>query len=65
VNAGDLVIADGSSVVFIGLSQAEVVLKVAERIAAKEALMVQAARSGQPASRVMGADYESMLEQKV
>jgi 4-hydroxy-4-methyl-2-oxoglutarate aldolase len=64
VAPGDLVIGDGSAVVFIAISQAEAIIKVAERIGAKEALMVQAARSGQPASRVMGADYESMLDQK-
>jgi hypothetical protein len=37
---------------------------MAERIAAKESLMVAAARAGEPASRVMGANYESMLDQK-
>jgi 4-hydroxy-4-methyl-2-oxoglutarate aldolase len=64
VNPGDLAIADGSAVVFIGYAHIEVVLKAAERIAAKEALMTRAARTGQPASQVMGSDYESMLEQK-
>jgi 4-hydroxy-4-methyl-2-oxoglutarate aldolase len=62
VAPGDLVIADGSGVVFIAHEHIEAVLRVAERIAAKEALMVQAARARRPASEVMGADYESMLE---
>jgi 4-hydroxy-4-methyl-2-oxoglutarate aldolase len=64
VNPGDLVIADGSAVVFIPEASVDAVLAVAERVAAKEALMVQAALAGRPASQVMGADYESMLEQK-
>ena len=62
VAPGDLVIADGSGVVFIAHQHIEIVLEAAERIAAKEALMVQAARARRPASEVMGADYESMLE---
>jgi 4-hydroxy-4-methyl-2-oxoglutarate aldolase len=64
VNSGDLVIADASAVVFIGAAHVAEVLKVAERIAARESLMVAAARAGEPASRVMGANYESMLDQK-
>ena len=62
VTPGDLVIADGSGVVFVSAAHIGSVLKVAERIAAKERLMVAAARAGRPASEVMGADYESMLE---
>jgi regulator of RNase E activity RraA len=64
VMPGDLVIADGSGVVFVGVAHVESVLKVAERIAAKERLMVAAAREGRRAGEVMGADYESMLDQK-
>jgi 4-hydroxy-4-methyl-2-oxoglutarate aldolase len=62
VEPGDLVIADGSGVVFIAHEHVETVLAAAERIAAKEALMIQSARANRPASEVMGADYESMLE---
>ena len=62
VNPGDLVLADGSGVVFIRQSDFELVLKAAERIAAKERMMVEAALRGEPASHVMGANYDSMLE---
>ena len=62
VNPGDLVIADASAVVFIKAARAEDVLTAAELINAKEALMTVALLQGKPASEVMGADYESMLD---
>lgn len=62
VSPGDLVIADSSAVVFIPADQAETVLATAERITAKEALMTDSVRQGTPASEVMGAEYESMLD---
>ena len=62
VYPGDLVIADASAVVFIKDERADEVLKAAERITAKEALMTSALKRGNPASEVMGADYESMLD---
>lgn len=64
VNPGDLVIADASGVVFINVDAAAAVLETAERIAAKELLMSKALLQGKPASEVMGADYESMLDKK-
>lgn len=64
VNPGDLVIADASGVVFINADTAATVLDTAERIAAKELLMSEALQHGNPASEVMGADYESMLDKK-
>ena len=63
VNDGDFVIADGSGVVFIAAADFDRVLAAAERIAAKEAAMVAALRAGKPITDVMGADYETMLEQ--
>lgn len=63
VNDGDYVIADGSGVVFIAAADFETVVAAAERIAAKEAAMVAALRGGDPITAVMGADYETMLEQ--
>lgn len=63
VNDGDFVIADGSGVVFIARADIDRVLDAAERIAAKEAAMVAALRAGKPITAVMGADYETMLEQ--
>lgn len=62
VHAGDLVIADASGVVFLPAARAGEIIAVAERIVAKERMMVEAARRGEPASRVMGANYEAMLE---
>jgi regulator of RNase E activity RraA len=62
VKPGDLVIADASAVVFITAQQADKVITIAERIAAREALMTRDIHQGITASQVMGADYESMLD---
>lgn len=62
VSPGDYVIADGSGAVFIAAEQIDKVLATAERIAAKERLMVEALVGGKPVSAVLGADYEDMLE---
>ena len=43
-------------------SEIERVLAAAEAIAAKEAAMAADIDAGVPVSKVMGADYESMLE---
>jgi regulator of RNase E activity RraA len=61
VTPGDLVIADGTAVVFIPQARAEEVVAAAERIAKKEQLMVEAVQRGEKASQVMGANYETML----
>ena len=63
VNQGDYVIADGSAVVFIPNARAEEVVKIAERIVAKEKLMTEAVRSGTPVGTVMGSNYENMLDE--
>ncbi len=60
---GDLVIADASAVVFVPAARADEVLAAAERITEKERLMTAAVRRGDPVSEVMGADYETMLNQ--
>ncbi len=62
VNEGDIVIADGSAVVFIPKDNAEDIIKIAERIVAKEQLMTEAVRSGKPVGEVMGSNYENMLD---
>ena len=62
VSKDDLVIADSSAVVFIPPARAEQVIKIAERIVAKEKLMTQAVRSGTPVGTVMGANYENLLD---
>jgi regulator of RNase E activity RraA len=61
VRPGDLVLADGSGVVFVAKSRAEEVLLAAEEIAARERAMADAVEAGTPVSRVMGGEYEAML----
>lgn len=64
VEDGDYVIADASGVVFLPAAQAEQIVAAAERIALKEKAMVASLRAGNPITAVMGADYETMLEEK-
>jgi 4-hydroxy-4-methyl-2-oxoglutarate aldolase len=59
---GDFIIADGSGVVVIAQQVAERVVHIAERIAAREKLMVADVRSGDAVSKVMGTNYETMLD---
>jgi 4-hydroxy-4-methyl-2-oxoglutarate aldolase len=61
VGPGDLVVADGSGVVFVPAGRAADVVAAAERIAAREAAMAGRLRAGEPASAVLSADYEGML----
>jgi 4-hydroxy-4-methyl-2-oxoglutarate aldolase len=53
VRPGDLVIADQSGVVFLPQEHVEAILETAERIAAREALMVEAVRAGRSVVEVM------------
>lgn len=62
VAADDLVIADGSGVVFIPADQAEAIIVSAEAIVARERRMAEDVRAGRPVSEVMGASYETMLK---
>jgi len=61
VAPGDLVVADGSGVVFLPAGPAGDIIAAAERIAAREAAMASRLRAGEPASLVLSADYEQML----
>jgi regulator of RNase E activity RraA len=61
VRPGDLVLADGSGVVFLPKDRVEDILLAAEEIAAKERAMTAAIEAGTPVSRVMGGEYEGML----
>jgi 4-hydroxy-4-methyl-2-oxoglutarate aldolase len=61
VCTGDLVIADASGVAFVPQAAAEEVIRTAEEIAAREASMGAALRSGVPVSDVMGGAYESLI----
>lgn len=62
VNKGDFVIADASGTVFIPFDRAEEILAKCEQLSAKEALMLADLRAGHPITKVMGANYETMLE---
>jgi 4-hydroxy-4-methyl-2-oxoglutarate aldolase len=62
VRPGDLVIADGSGVVFVPADKAETVIAAAETIFAREQLMAADIERGRPIGEVMGADYEDMLK---
>lgn len=62
VHPGDYVLADSSAVVFVAAADIGRVLEAAELIAAREAAMASALRTGKRISEVMGADYEHMLK---
>ena len=62
VTPNDLVLADGSGVVFLAADKAEEILQSAEMIAAREGKMREAVEAGDPVSEVMGRDYETMLQ---
>ena len=61
VTPGDLVLADGSGIVFIPQEHLDDVLNKAEEIQSKESAMAAAVKNGKLVSDVMGGDYESML----
>ena len=61
VHAGDLVIADGSGVVFIPQSKADMIITEAEGIASREKKMAERILAGESVLEVMeGMKYESM-----
>jgi regulator of RNase E activity RraA len=63
VHPGDLVIADGSGVVFVPRPREAEVIAEAEAIAARESKMAEAIRAGRPVVEVMESlGYESMLD---
>lgn len=63
VDPGDLVIADGSGVVFISKDRAEEVIATAERLARREAAMIEAVRAGRSVVEVMqDSAFEAALE---
>ena len=62
VKPGDLALADGSGICFLPQEYAKKLIDTAERIAKREKLMTERVLAGEPISKVMGADYEHMLE---
>jgi len=57
---GDLVLADGSGVVFLPAAHAQAILDIAEQIDAREAAMAAAVRAGKPLAEVMNSSYEDL-----
>jgi regulator of RNase E activity RraA len=53
VSKGDLVLADGSGVVFLPAGRAPEIIETAERLAARQDAMRDAVRAGQPVTEVM------------
>lgn len=64
VRPGDVVVADGSGVVFVPGDRAAEVAEAAGLIVEKERLMAAEIDRGVPVSQVMGASYEDMLRKK-
>jgi 4-hydroxy-4-methyl-2-oxoglutarate aldolase len=64
VSPGDLVVADGSGVVFLPAVQAAEIIAAAEEVAEREAAMARRIRAGEPASNVLSAAYEEMLNRR-
>jgi 4-hydroxy-4-methyl-2-oxoglutarate aldolase len=62
VRPGDFALADASGVVLIPAVRIAEVVRRAERITARERLMIEALRKGEPVTEVVGRDYETMLE---
>jgi len=56
VSKGDLVLADGSGVVFLPAGRAPEIIETAERLAARQDAMRDAVRAGQPVTEVMHDD---------
>ena len=61
VHPGDLVIADGSGVVFLPAEHAERVISAAEEVAAREQALSVRINNGEPSAAVLSSDYERML----
>jgi len=64
VKPGDLVIADGSGIVFVDQTRAEDILSTAENIHAREQRMAESIDAGTAIGEVMSADYEDMLKRQ-
>lgn len=61
VRPGDLVIADGSGVVFLPADRADQVLRAAREVAAREEALSVRIKEGESAAAVLSAGYERML----
>jgi 4-hydroxy-4-methyl-2-oxoglutarate aldolase len=61
VHPGDLVIADGSGVVFLPAEHADRIISAAEEVAAREQALSVRINNGEPSAAVLSSDYERML----
>ncbi len=61
VKPHDLVLADGSGVVFIDAARADEIVAVAEDIYGREQLMARDIEAGKPVGEVLGANSEDVL----
>ncbi|MGH2519628.1 MAG: RraA family protein [Chloroflexota bacterium] len=61
VKPGDLVLADGSGVVFLAAERAEEIVAAAEEIGARERAITAAVIAGRPLAEAMGANYEQLI----
>jgi regulator of RNase E activity RraA len=64
VEPGYYVLCDSSAAVFIAPDNIDAVLAAAEDIALREAEMTRRLEAGEPASAVLGANYEHMLKRQ-
>ncbi|MGY8634277.1 hypothetical protein RAD15_17505 [Bradyrhizobium sp. 14AA] len=64
VKPGDLVIADGSGIVFVDATRAEEIVSTAEDIYAREQRMAEAIDAGRSIGEVLSGDYEDMLKRQ-
>jgi 4-hydroxy-4-methyl-2-oxoglutarate aldolase len=61
VRPADLVLADGSGVVFLPAEHADQIVNAAEEVAAREQALAVRINNGESVSAVLSADYERML----
>ncbi|MDA9504509.1 dimethylmenaquinone methyltransferase [Bradyrhizobium sp. CCBAU 11386] len=64
VKPGDLVIADGSGIVFVDAARAEEIISIAEDISGRERRMADAIDAGKAIGEVLSGDYEDMLKRR-
>ncbi len=62
VRTGDYVVADGTGVVVVPCEHIDAVVSAAERLTARETLIIAELERGVSASAALGANYEDMLD---
>jgi regulator of RNase E activity RraA len=64
VQPGDWVVGDGSGVVFLPQDRAAEILEQAEKLAARETILIREIEAGTPVSKVMSKTYEHMTQKE-